>query len=107
MTYHCFLVRSASLKSPGRGASRLRRAASRASLSGVGVGVRASSAIGTFLEHLLDQAVEDLVQNEDIDANRDRYRDHEQREAHHGLAGRPGDLAELGPAIGQVGANAR
>src|SRR5688572_2587774 len=101
MTYHCFLARSASGMSPGRGASRERRAASRASFTVLEVVV--SSAMS---DHLVHEGVEDAVEHEDVDANADRHRDDQDGEADDGLAGRPGDLLELAPALDEVSANA-
>src|SRR5687768_3792272 len=101
MTYHCFLARSASGMSPGRGASRERRAASRASFTVLEVVV--SSAMS---DHLVHEGVEDAVEHEDVDAHADRYRDDQDGEADHGLASRPGDLLELAPALDEVSADA-
>src|SRR5918996_2473925 len=105
MTYHCFLARSSSGMSPGRGASRDRRAASRASL-------RASDAVlevvvsSAMSDHLVHERVEDAVEHEDVDADDDRDAEDQRGQASDGLTGRPGDLLQLGPALDQVSADA-
>src|SRR5690349_18631063 len=94
MTYHCLLSAVAE-SSSGRGASRDRRAASRASFT------RVSSVIG--LQHRpVERGVEQQVEDRDVRADGDRDGDDEQRQAHDHLAGRPGNLFQLGPALDEI-----